>query len=87
MFKSATLLNFVAAIRGADTLKARSGYKNRLNGSSPVLPLEDNNELDFNFEKCRLILAKGAEINIETADGTKYHNRLTVIAKFKIQVL
>lgn len=73
--------NLVAAIRGADTLKARSGYKNRLNGSSPVLPLEDNNELDFNFEKYRSILAKGADLNIETADGMKLsfsvcnHNR------------
>ncbi|KAK4404441.1 VAN3-binding protein [Sesamum angolense] len=57
------------SIRGADTLKARSGYKNRLKGSSPVLPLEDNNELDFNFEECRSILAKGAELNIETTDG------------------
>ncbi|KAL0383127.1 UNVERIFIED_CONTAM: VAN3-binding protein [Sesamum calycinum] len=57
------------SIRGADTLKARSGYKNRLNGSSPVLPLEDNNELDFNFEQCRSILAKGAELNMETTDG------------------
>ncbi|KAL0340107.1 UNVERIFIED_CONTAM: VAN3-binding protein [Sesamum radiatum] len=57
------------SIRGADTLKARSGYKNRLNGSSPVLPLEDNNELDFNFEQCRSILAKGADLNMETTDG------------------
>ncbi|KAG8372475.1 hypothetical protein BUALT_Bualt12G0070000 [Buddleja alternifolia] len=57
------------SIRGADTLKARSAYKNRLNGSLPVLPIKDNNELDFNFEKCRSILAKGAELNIETTDG------------------
>lgn len=66
MFKYAI---FVAAIRGADTLKARSSCKNRLNGSSPVLPLEDGNEPDFNFEKCRDVLAKGADLNIEMADG------------------
>ncbi|PIN22088.1 hypothetical protein CDL12_05213 [Handroanthus impetiginosus] len=67
------------SIRGADTLKARSGYKSRLNGSSPVLPLEDNNEVDFNFEKCRLILTKGAEINIETTDGRYLLRSVTVI--------
>lgn len=69
LFNYATLINSVAAIRGADTLKARSAYKNRLNGSSPVLPLEDVNEVDFDFEKCRSILAKGADLSIETADG------------------
>ncbi|KAI3444091.1 hypothetical protein Pfo_000756 [Paulownia fortunei] len=67
------------SIRGADTLKARSGYKNRLNGSSPVLPLEDNNELDFNFEKCRSILARGADLNIETTDGRCVLRSVTVI--------
>ncbi|XP_042055923.1 VAN3-binding protein isoform X1 [Salvia splendens] len=56
------------SIKGADTLKARSPCKNRLSGSSPVLPLEDGNEADFNFEKCREILAKGADLNIEMAD-------------------
>lgn len=59
----------MAAIKGADTLKARSPCKNRLSGSSPVLPLEDGNETDFNFDKCREILAKGADLNIEMADG------------------
>ncbi|KAK6135615.1 hypothetical protein DH2020_030626 [Rehmannia glutinosa] len=58
-----------ATIKGVDTLKARSGYKNILNGSSPVLPLEDNKETDFNFEKCRSILARGADLNIETTEG------------------
>lgn len=61
----------IAAIRGADTLKARTGCKSGLNGSSPVLPLEDNNELVFDFEKCRSVLAKGAELNVETSDGMK----------------
>lgn len=67
------MVDFVSAIRGSDTLKARSGYKNRLNGSSPVLPIEDNHDHDFNFEKCRSILAKGAELKIEGTDGTKNH--------------
>lgn len=37
-----------------------------------MLPLEDGDELDFNFEKCRGILAKGADLNIEMADGMNH---------------
>lgn len=57
------------SLKGASTLKARSGCKNRLNGSAPILPIEDNNDLDFNFEKHRTILAKGTELSVETPDG------------------
>lgn len=36
-----------------------------------MLSIEDNvNDLDFDFEKCRLLLAKGIELGIETSDGT-----------------
>lgn len=63
------MINLVAALKGASTLKARSGYKNKLNESAPVLPLEDNKESDFDFEKCKCILSKGTELNIETTDG------------------
>ncbi|KAK9210519.1 hypothetical protein WN944_002890 [Citrus x changshan-huyou] len=68
------ILTFTAAattsLKGAETLKARSRCKNILNGSTPVLPIEDNvNDLDFDFEKCRLLLAKGIELGIETSDG------------------
>lgn len=64
------MFHFVSALRGAATLKARSGCKNRLNGGAPVLPIEDNSDLDCNFEKCRSILAKGTELGIESPDGT-----------------
>lgn len=57
------------ALKGAATLKARSGCKNMLNGSVPVLPIEDSHEVDFDFEKCRSMLAMGAHLNIETPDG------------------
>ncbi|KAL2502385.1 Plant protein of unknown function with plant pleckstrin-like proteiny-like region [Forsythia ovata] len=60
------------SLKGAATLKARSGYKNKLNGSAPVLPLKDINESDFNFDKCKSILAKGTDLNIETTDGMLY---------------
>lgn len=59
----------VAAVKGATTLKARTGCKNRLKGIAPVLPIEDSHEIDFDLEKCRLALDKGAELGIETPDG------------------
>ncbi|GMP36248.1 hypothetical protein CsSME_00008441 [Camellia sinensis var. sinensis] len=57
------------SLRGATTLKARSGCKNKLNGSTPVLPIEENNDFEFDLEKCKSILAKGSELNIETSKG------------------
>ncbi|KAK2972411.1 hypothetical protein RJ640_002951 [Escallonia rubra] len=58
------------SLRGAATLKARSACKNRLSGSAPVLPIEDNDDHDFDFEKGRSLLAKGAKLAVETPDGT-----------------
>ncbi|OMP10406.1 hypothetical protein COLO4_04533 [Corchorus olitorius] len=57
------------SLRGAATLKARTGCKNRLNGSAPILPIEDTNDLPFEFDKCTSLLAKGAELGVETPDG------------------
>ncbi|KDP38765.1 hypothetical protein JCGZ_04118 [Jatropha curcas] len=57
------------SLKGAATLKARTGCKNILNGSAPVLPIEDNNDLDFDFQKPRSILANGSELHVETPDG------------------
>lgn len=75
------------SIRGSDTLKARSGYKNRLNGSSPVLPIEDNHDHDFNFQKCRSILAKGAELKIEGTDGRYLLQSVVVILNNEAKVI
>ncbi|TYH57721.1 hypothetical protein ES332_D08G109400v1 [Gossypium tomentosum] len=57
------------SLRGAAILKARTGCKNRFNGSAPLLPFEDSNDLPFEFDKCRSMLAKGAELGVETPDG------------------
>lgn len=58
------------AIRGATTLKARTGIcKNRINGSAPVLPIEENAHLDFDFHKCRSMLAHGTHLHVHTPDG------------------
>ncbi|KAL7209251.1 hypothetical protein ACSBR1_030898 [Camellia fascicularis] len=53
-------------------LKARLGCKNKLNGSTPILQIEENNDFEFDFENCRSILAKGSKLHIETLDGEKW---------------
>ncbi|CAL5332270.1 unnamed protein product [Camellia sinensis] len=60
------------ALRGATTLKARLECKNKLNGSTPILQIEENNDFEFDFENCRSILAKGSGLHIETLDGEKW---------------
>lgn len=62
-------LSFEAALKGAATLKARSGCKKkRLNGSAPILPIEENHKGD-EFGESTSLLAKGAELGVETPDG------------------
>ncbi|CAA2976466.1 Hypothetical predicted protein [Olea europaea subsp. europaea] len=73
--------------KGAATLKARSGYKNKLNGSAPVLPLDDINESDFDFEKCKSILAKGMDLYIETADGRYLFRSVAAILNGEAKVI
>ncbi|EFH42487.1 hypothetical protein ARALYDRAFT_357995 [Arabidopsis lyrata subsp. lyrata] len=58
------------SLRGAATLKARRGCKiNRLNGSAPVLPIEDSSYLPPEFDKNISVLAKGTDLFVETPDG------------------
>ncbi|KAL2481047.1 Plant protein of unknown function (DUF828) with plant pleckstrin-like proteiny-like region [Abeliophyllum distichum] len=75
------------SLKGAATLKARSGYKNKLNGSAPVLPLEDINKSDFNFDKCKSILAKGTDLNIETTDGRNLFRSVAAILNSEAKVI
>jgi hypothetical protein len=67
-------LYITVALKGAATLKVRSGCKNRLSGGAPILPIENNYDLDFDFEKGRLILAQGAELYVESPEGTPSSN-------------
>ncbi|KAJ0701132.1 putative VAN3-binding protein [Helianthus annuus] len=57
------------SLRGASTLKTRSGCKNMLNSNAPVMPVEEYTDHEFDFEQCRLILRKGTELTIRTSDG------------------
>ncbi|CAI9761052.1 unnamed protein product [Fraxinus pennsylvanica] len=75
------------SLKGAATLKARSGYKNKFNGSAPVLPLEDINESDFDFENFKSILAKGTDLNIETTDGRYLFRSVAAILNSEAKVI
>lgn len=58
------------ALRGAATLRARTGRRER-DSSTNNLPVEENNNFDFDFDfgKYRALLARGAEVEVRTSDG------------------
>ncbi|CAL0325608.1 unnamed protein product [Lupinus luteus] len=75
------------SLKGAATLKARSGCKNKLNGGVPFLPIQDNNDLDFDFEKGRCILAQGAELYVETPEGKYMPRSVCIILNSEAKVV
>ncbi|KAK8683097.1 hypothetical protein V6N13_039165 [Hibiscus sabdariffa] len=75
------------SLRGAATLKARTGYKNRFNVSAPILPIEDTNDFPFEFEKCRLMLAKGTELGVETPDGKYMVRSVSIVLDGESKVI
>ncbi|RVW21197.1 hypothetical protein CK203_114807 [Vitis vinifera] len=75
------------ALKGAATLKGRAGYKNRLNGSAPVLPIEESNELDSDLEKHRSMLAKGAQLTFHTSDGRCLLRSVSIILNSQAKVI
>ncbi|XP_009780678.1 VAN3-binding protein-like isoform X1 [Nicotiana tabacum] len=74
------------SLRGAETLKARAGFKNIINGSTPVLPI-DSNDYNFNYEKCISILSKGAELYIEKSDGRSKLRSVSIILNGEAKVI
>ncbi|KAG8651810.1 hypothetical protein MANES_06G025900v8 [Manihot esculenta] len=76
------------SIRGATTLKARTGIcKNRINGSAPVLPIEENAHLDFDFHKCRSMLAHGTHLHVHTPDGNFTVRSVSIILNSQSKVI
>ncbi|KAK2412674.1 hypothetical protein QL285_047843 [Trifolium repens] len=75
------------SLKGAATLKVRSGCKNRLSGGAPILPIENNYDLDFDFEKGRLILAQGAELYVESPEGKYMPRSVSVILNSEAKVV
>ncbi|TYH05846.1 hypothetical protein ES288_A08G112300v1 [Gossypium darwinii] len=58
---------------------------------APLLPFENSNDLPFEFDKCRSMLAKGAELGVETPDA-KYmvrwaSVRIVIIKLMKLSLL
>lgn len=76
-----------SSLRGAAALKVREGYKKKLQCQVPVLPIEDSNDLTFNFGKCKSVLAKGAQLNVETPDGTCRLKFVSVIRNREAKVV
>ncbi|KAI3715113.1 hypothetical protein L6452_22081 [Arctium lappa] len=75
------------SLRGATTLKTRSTYKNRLNANVPVLPIEENTNLEFDFEKCQSILRRGTELSIKTSDGRCMMRSVSVVLNHEAKVI
>ncbi|XP_071715675.1 uncharacterized protein [Rutidosis leptorrhynchoides] len=77
------------SLRGASTLKTRSsGCKNRLNGNVPVLPIEENNtDLEYDFEQCRLVLRKGDQLSIKTSDGRRLMRSVSIVLNHEAKVV
>ncbi|CAN6552268.1 unnamed protein product [Malus baccata var. baccata] len=77
------------SLKGAATLKERTGCCNkRLNGTAPVMPTKDNpEEVDFDFEKYRSMLATGAQLTTETPDGKYTVRWVSVIINNEAKVL
>lgn len=55
----------MTALRGVTTLRRRQSHTEKQKGSS--LKLLD--KFDFDFGRCRALLAKGDEIQVATPDG------------------
>ncbi|XP_022731888.1 VAN3-binding protein-like [Durio zibethinus] len=75
------------SLRGAATLKARTGCKNRFDGSALILPIEDKNDFPFEFEKCRSMLAEGAELGVETPDGKHVVRSVSILLDGESKVI
>ncbi|KAG9456053.1 hypothetical protein H6P81_000561 [Aristolochia fimbriata] len=75
------------SLRGAATLKARPGRKERGDGGGHILPFEGHKGLDMDNGKYRAMLAKGAELKVRTADGHCKPRFVSVILNSQAKVL
>ncbi|XP_076897475.1 uncharacterized protein LOC143550768 isoform X1 [Bidens hawaiensis] len=75
------------SLRGASTLKTRSGCKNMLNANVPLLPIEENTELEFDFEQCRSILSRGTELRIKASDGRCMIRSVSIVLNHEAKVI
>ncbi|KAL5699386.1 hypothetical protein ACHQM5_030297 [Ranunculus cassubicifolius] len=75
------------SLRGASTLRARPGCRDRLHGSRTMIPIEDKTKINFDFGKCRSMLAKGSDFGIEKSDGKYVYRSVSVILDREAKVV
>ncbi|KAF5956677.1 hypothetical protein HYC85_003902 [Camellia sinensis] len=51
------------------------------------LPIEENNDFEFDLEKCKSILAKGSELNIETSKGRCMVRSVSIVLTIEGKVI
>ncbi|ONK69676.1 uncharacterized protein A4U43_C05F25560 [Asparagus officinalis] len=72
------------SLRGAATLRGRPDHKERIKGSA----LRNGNDgVDFDYERCRALLAKGEELQVRTPDGKCRFRTVTIVLNIDGQVL
>ncbi|XP_068653450.1 VAN3-binding protein [Aristolochia californica] len=85
------IITFTAAaatsLRGAATLKARPGRKERGDGGGHILPFEGHKGFEMDYDKYRAVLAKGSELKVRTADGRCKLRFVSVILNTQAKVL
>ncbi|CAK8561374.1 unnamed protein product [Lathyrus sativus] len=52
-----------------------------------MLPIEEKYDLDFDFEKGRLILAQGAELYVESPEGKYMPRSVSIILNSEAKVI
>ncbi|CAL9083622.1 unnamed protein product [Musa textilis] len=72
------------SLRGVATLRGRQSHTKKIKGSSPTLLCD---EFEFNFERCRALLAKGDEILVATPDGKCRLRSVTAILNKDAKVI
>ncbi|XP_042515296.1 VAN3-binding protein isoform X2 [Macadamia integrifolia] len=75
------------SLKGAATLKGRPSHRDKINGVAPILPIEENNDFDFDFDKGRSLLAKGAVLGVESPDGKSMLRSVSIILNNEAKVI
>ncbi|XP_068649171.1 uncharacterized protein [Aristolochia californica] len=76
------------SLRGAATLKARPGRKQRGGGGGHILPFEGHKSFEMeDYHNYRTVLAKGTELKVRTMDGKLSAAFITALIHFQVPFL
>ncbi|KAF6156380.1 hypothetical protein GIB67_031501 [Kingdonia uniflora] len=75
------------SLRGASTLRSRPGGRERVfnDWNAPVLPIKD--KYDFDFDKCRSLLAKGSDLSVKLSNGKSKYRSVSIIQNNEAKVV